>query len=41
MRHFVSAACSLWLAAAASVQAEPVVVVELYLAGVLVLPARG
>lgn len=30
MRHFVSAACGLWLAAAASVQAEPVVVVELY-----------
>jgi hypothetical protein len=30
MRHFVSAACSLWLAAAASVEAEPVVVVELY-----------
>ena len=30
MRHFVSAACGLWLAAAASVEAEPVVVVELY-----------
>jgi hypothetical protein len=30
MRHFVSAACGLWLAAAAAVQAEPVVVVELY-----------
>ena len=30
MRHFVSAACGLLLAAAASVQAEPVVVVELY-----------
>ena len=30
MRHFVSAACGLWLAAAATVQAEPVVVVELY-----------
>lgn len=30
MRHFVSAACGLWLAAAAEVQAEPVVVVELY-----------
>lgn len=30
MRHFVSAACGLWLAAAASAQAEPVVVVELY-----------
>lgn len=30
MRHFVSAACGLWLAAAAQVQAEPVVVVELY-----------
>lgn len=29
MRHFVSAACGLWLAAA-QVQAEPVVVVELY-----------
>lgn len=30
MRHFVSAACGLWLAAAAQGQAEPVVVVELY-----------
>lgn len=30
MRQFVSAACGLWLAAAAQVQAEPVVVVELY-----------
>jgi hypothetical protein len=30
MRHFVSAACGLWLAATAQVQAEPVVVVELY-----------
>ena len=30
MRHFVSAACGVWLAAAAQVQAEPVVVVELY-----------
>jgi hypothetical protein len=30
MRHFVSAACGLLLAAAASVEAEPVVVVELY-----------
>lgn len=30
MRHFVSAACGVWLAAAAEVQAEPVVVVELY-----------
>ena len=30
MRNFVSAACGLWLAAAASAQAEPVVVVELY-----------
>jgi hypothetical protein len=30
MRHFVSAACGLWLAAATTVQAEPVVVVELY-----------
>lgn len=30
MRHFVSAACGLWLAAVAQVQAEPVVVVELY-----------
>lgn len=30
MRHFVSAACGLWLATAATVQAEPVVVVELY-----------
>jgi hypothetical protein len=30
MRHFVSAACGLWLAATATVQAEPVVVVELY-----------
>lgn len=30
MRHFVSAACGFWLAAAAQVQAEPVVVVELY-----------
>jgi hypothetical protein len=30
MRHFVSAACGFWLAAAAQVQSEPVVVVELY-----------
>jgi hypothetical protein len=30
MRHFVSAACGVWLAATAQVQAEPVVVVELY-----------
>jgi len=30
MRHFVSAACGLWLAAASAVQADPVVVVELY-----------
>jgi hypothetical protein len=30
MRDFVSAACGLWLAAVAQVQAEPVVVVELY-----------
>lgn len=30
MRHIVSAACGLWLAAVAQVQAEPVVVVELY-----------
>ena len=30
MRHFVSAACGFWLAATAQVQAEPVVVVELY-----------
>lgn len=30
MRHFVSAACGVWLAAMAQVQAEPVVVVELY-----------
>jgi hypothetical protein len=30
MRLFVSAACGLWLAAAAPTQAEPVVVVELY-----------
>lgn len=30
MRHFVSAACGFWLAAVAQVQAEPVVVVELY-----------
>ena len=30
MRHFVSAACGLWLAAVAQVQAEPVVVVELF-----------
>lgn len=30
MRHFVSAACGLWLAVAAAVQAEPLVVVELY-----------
>lgn len=30
MRHFVSAACGLWLASVAGVQAEPVVVVELY-----------
>ncbi|MFM7334615.1 MAG: DUF1223 domain-containing protein [Tabrizicola sp.] len=30
MRHFVSAACGVWLAAALPLQAEPVVVVELY-----------
>jgi hypothetical protein len=30
MRHFVSAACGVWLASVAAVQAEPVVVVELY-----------
>ena len=30
MRHFVSAACGLWLAAVAPAGAEPVVVVELY-----------
>jgi len=30
MRHFVSAACGFWLAAVAQVQAESVVVVELY-----------
>ena len=30
MRQFVSAACGVWLAASAQVQAEPVVVVELY-----------
>jgi hypothetical protein len=30
MRHFVSAACGLWLTAAIPLQAEPVVVVELY-----------
>jgi hypothetical protein len=30
MRHFVSAACGLWLAAALPASAEPVVVVELY-----------
>ncbi|MFN4191896.1 MAG: DUF1223 domain-containing protein [Tabrizicola sp.] len=30
MRHFVSAACGIWLAAAVPMQAEPVVVVELY-----------
>jgi hypothetical protein len=30
MRHFVSAACGLWLAATAPLAAEPVVVVELY-----------
>ena len=30
MRHIVSAACGVWLAAVAQVQAEPVVVVELY-----------
>ena len=30
MRHFVSAACGLWLAAVAPVGAEPVVIVELY-----------
>ena len=30
MRHFVNAACGLWLAAAGAVHAEPVVVVELY-----------
>ena len=30
MRHFVSAACGVWLAAVAPVEAEPVVVVELY-----------
>jgi hypothetical protein len=30
MRHFVSAACGIWLAAAAPLAAEPLVVVELY-----------
>ncbi len=30
MRQFVSAACGLWMACAAAVHAEPVVVVELY-----------
>jgi len=30
MRHFVSAACGIYLASVAAVQAEPVVVVELY-----------
>ena len=30
MRHFVSAACGVWLAASAQLHAEPVVVVELY-----------
>ncbi len=30
MRHFVSAACGIWVACAAPVAAEPVVVVELY-----------
>jgi hypothetical protein len=30
MRHFVSAACGLWLAAVSAAQAEPLVVVELY-----------
>ena len=30
MRHYVSAACGLWLAAMTQVQAEPVVVVELF-----------
>jgi hypothetical protein len=30
MRHFVSAACGFWVACAAPVMAEPVVVVELY-----------
>jgi hypothetical protein len=30
MRHLVSAACGLWLAATVPLQAEPVVVVELY-----------
>ena len=30
MRHIVSAACGLWLAATGAIQAEPVVVVELY-----------
>jgi hypothetical protein len=30
MRHFVSAACGLWLAAVAPAQAEDVVVIELY-----------
>ena len=30
MRHFVSAACGMWLGCAAPVGAEPVVVVELY-----------
>ncbi|WP_374641317.1 DUF1223 domain-containing protein [Tabrizicola sp.] len=30
MRHYVSAVCGLWLAAVAPVQAEPVVVVELF-----------
>lgn len=30
MRHIVSAACGIWLAAAGAVKAEPVVIVELY-----------
>lgn len=30
MRHFVSAACGIWLAAVSVAQAEPLVVVELY-----------
>ena len=30
MRHIVSAACGIWLAATGAIQAEPVVVVELY-----------
>ena len=30
MRHIVSAACGFWLAATGALQAEPVVLVELY-----------